>query len=76
MEIAGKGVAIYWKKPNRDWLKKHQLESVIGAQSLICTRILFCRQWAGLDVLIKVTTRADIWKIERSWERIENLLSS
>ena len=30
---------MYKKKPNRDWLKKDQRESVSSAQSLSCTRI-------------------------------------
>ena len=76
MESAGKWAAIYRKKPSREWLEKDQWESIISVQSLSCTRIYFCRQRAELEVLMKVASRADRWKGERSWPRIKNLLSS
>ena len=41
MESIGKGAAIYWKNPSRDWLEKDQRESVFSAQSLSYTPILF-----------------------------------
>ena len=34
MESAEKEVAIYRKKPTRDWLEKDQWESIISAQCL------------------------------------------
>ena len=47
MEGAGKGAAIYRKKTGSDWLEKDQLESVICAQSLSCTRIHFVGRGRG-----------------------------
>ena len=67
--------AIYRKNLSRDWLKKDQWESLISAQSFSCTRILFVGKRAGLEVLIKVPSRADRWIGEQPWARLENLLS-
>ena len=47
MESTGKGVAIYKKKLSCTWLKKDQLESVMSAQSLNRTRIVFVGRGQG-----------------------------
>ena len=73
MDRAGKGAGIHWKKSSRDWLENDQWESVtISAWSLSCTLIFFCRLKAGLEVFMKVASRADRWKGERPRVRIEN----
>ena len=66
MESTGKEVAIYRKKPSRDWPKK--TESIISLPFLSCTgtQILFVCKRAGLEVSIKG---------EWPWARIENVSS-
>ena len=54
----------YRKKPSSDWHEKDQWENVICVQSLSCTRIFFV-SIAGLEVLIKVTSKANRWKESR-----------
>ena len=64
------------KSPRRDWLKTRPMRERHYCTIFFLYTNSFCRQRAGLEVLMKVVSRADRWKGEWPWARIENLLSS
>ena len=78
MESAGKGAAVYRKKPNRYWLKnkKKTMRECHKCTIFKLYTNSFCRQKVGLKFLMKVASKASRWKGERLRARIKILWSS
>ena len=76
MESAGKRAAIYGKRPSRDWLGKKTMGKRYQSTIFKLNTNFFCRQRTESEVFMKMASRADTWKGERPWAKIENLQSS
>ena len=50
------------KKPSSDWLEKGLLRERHLCTTFKLYKNFFCEQRAGLEVLIKLTSKADRWK--------------
>ena len=69
MESAGKGAAIFRKKPRRDLMEKDQRKSVVSEFFLSAEHGVGSFDESGFKSKYR-------WKGELPWARIENLASS